>query len=218
MATSSKDLPLTLGQKVTTTIRGQKYDVAIRGWNVNQYIITDGPLLNGEPLRLAPHTGCEVHFIREGEYVTFKTGVMLVYPHVVTLMLLEYPRTFERHNLRKTERLKANYPMSYSVTVANKVFTETGVIRDLSYTGALLTHKKPLQKENKIALQMSLDSGMIEGLEALVQNVRHNPKSEKETYVTGVKFLNTSEQNRALLQKFIENRIMERERQKTLLL
>ncbi|MBI4382903.1 MAG: PilZ domain-containing protein [Nitrospinae bacterium] len=196
-----------MGQKVTTTIRGQRYDIHIRGWCVNQYIITDGPLVNGEPIRLAPHTGCDVHFIREGEFVTFKTNVMFVSPHVVTLMILEYPRSFDKTNLRKTERLKASFPMSYTLTVANQVFTETGIIRDLSYTGALITHKKPLQKDNKILLSASLDSGMIENIDTVVQNVRHNPKSEKEPYVTGVKFANLAEPNRAVLQKFIENRI-----------
>ena len=205
MAIQPKDIPLTLGHKVTASILGQKYDLPIRGWNLGQYIITEAPLVNGEPPRLAPHTGCDVHFIKEGEYYTFKSSVMFVYPHVVTLMILEFPKAVESFNLRKQKRVRISCPVEISYSVANKVFTDYGIIRDVSLTGALVTHKKVLQKDNKIALKANLGTGELNAQEAIVQNVRHNPKSETETYVTGVKFPVVTDINKAVLQSFIDS-------------
>ncbi|OGW23467.1 MAG: hypothetical protein A3K09_01050 [Nitrospinae bacterium RIFCSPLOWO2_12_FULL_47_7] len=205
MATLPKDVPLTLGHKVTVSIRGQKYDVALRGWCVGQYIITEAPLVNGDPIRLAPNTGCEVHFIKEGEFFTFKSSVMFIYPHVVTLMIIEFPKAVDSHNLRKHKRVRMSCPTELSYTVTNKPFTDYGIIRDLSLTGALITHKKVLQKDNKIVVKANLSSGEL-SQDAVVQNVRHNPKNEAEPYVTGVKFPVVKEETKIILQKFIETR------------
>jgi hypothetical protein len=48
----------------------------------------------------------------------------------------------------------------------------------------------------------------LENQEAVVQNVRHNPKSETETYVTGVKFAVVTEENKAILQKYLEEQVL----------
>lgn len=208
MAFQPKDLPLSLGMKITTSIRGQKYDVFVRGWYVGRYIITEAPLVNGEPPRLAPNTGCEVHFIKEGDYFTFKTFVMFIYPQVVTLMIIEFPKIVETYSLRKSKRLKANFPVEFSYTEAKKNFTEYGILRDLSLTGALITHKKVLLKDTKLTLKTNLPSGSLHNQEAVVQNVRHNPKSETETYVTGLKFAVVTEENKAILQKYLEEQAL----------
>ena len=207
MAFQPKDLPLTLGMKITTSILGQKYDVFVRGWFIGRYIITESPLVNGEPPRLAPNTGCEVHFIKEGDYFTFKTSVMCVYPQIVTLMIIEFPRTVETYSLRKNKRMRVNYPVEFTYSEAKKAFTEYGILRDLSLTGALITHKKVLLKDTKLILKANLSSGLLSSQEALVQNVRHNPKSETETYVTGIKFLVVNETNKSILQKYMEDQL-----------
>lgn len=205
MAIQPKDMPLTMGHKITTSIRGQKYEVAMRGWCVGQYIITEAPIVNGDPIRLAPNTGCEVHFIKEGEYFTFKSSVMFIYPHVVTLMILEFPKAVDSYNLRKHKRLRISCPAELSYTVANKAFTDYGIIRDVSLTGALITHKKVLQKDNKILVKAKMGDGTLTNQEAVVQNVRHNPKSETDPYVTGVRFPAVTEENKRILQSFIES-------------
>ncbi|MDP6657742.1 MAG: hypothetical protein QF607_05230 [Nitrospinaceae bacterium] len=53
MAIIARDLPLTIAQKVTATIRGEKYNVSLRGWSVKEYLIVDFPSAPGEQFRVA---------------------------------------------------------------------------------------------------------------------------------------------------------------------
>ena len=214
MAILPKNIPLTLGHKLTVSILAQKFEVPIRGWYTSKYIITEAPLVNGDPIRLAPNTGCEVHFIKEGEYFTFKTHVMCISVNVVALMIIDFPRTVDSYSLRKNKRLKISSPVELSYTVANKAFNDYGIIRDLSLTGALITHKKELQKGNKVVLNSKLSSGDLSGQEAVVKNIRHNPKSETEAYVTGVNFPKVTDENKAIIQGFLEG-VMGIEQQKS---
>ncbi len=63
-----------MGQKVTATIRGEVFSVCIRGWMKGQYVITDLPRVGAEAYRVAPQTGVQIHFIKEGLFVNFKTS------------------------------------------------------------------------------------------------------------------------------------------------
>ncbi len=204
MSVNPKDLTLAVGQKITASIRGQRFDVSLRGWCIGQYILIDTPQLNSEPIRLAADTGCDIHFIKEGEFFTFKSSVISVITGFIPLLIVGYPRSIESHLLRKDKRLKVSCPAEFSTLVANKSVVEPCLIRDLSLTGALITHKKVLQKDTKIILRTSLETGALSDQDAVVQNVRFNPKSENETYVTGLKFPALGDANKGILQKFID--------------
>jgi c-di-GMP-binding flagellar brake protein YcgR len=206
-----KELPLSLGQKITVKIRGEQFEICIRGWRPFQFLVTDGPLVGSEPLRLVEQTGCVVQYIREGVFVTFNTTVVFIIASIYPVMVLEYPRKFETHNLRKTNRHKVAVPAFYTFE-GNKMGVDlSGMVRDLSLTGALMSHNKQLVAKSKITLRLRLGAEDVEGVEALVQNVRHNPKNEKEPYVTGLKFIGISDDKKVAVSKFLEQIVIERQ-------
>ena len=69
MAIKSSEIPFVMGQKVTATIRGENFSVSVRGWLKGQYVITDLPKVGGESYRVAPQTGVQIHFIKDGLFV-----------------------------------------------------------------------------------------------------------------------------------------------------
>lgn len=210
MAFARKELPLKLGQKCTASIRGDRYDVIIRGWSPRHYIITDAPQVSGSPIKVAPNTGCSINFMQDGKTIDFKTNISYINTISFPLMILEYPSKFDAFSLRKNDRLKTNFPVSYSLAINNTVINDTGTLRDLSFTGFLISHKKTLQKKNKILINVNLGTGALENMEVLVKNIRHNPKNLKEPKVTGVSIINLSDANRKILQEFMEIRVGDR--------
>ncbi len=62
-------------QKVTATIRGEKYNVSLRGWSVKKSLIVDLPSAPGEQFRVARQTGYTIQYMREDVFINFKTQV-----------------------------------------------------------------------------------------------------------------------------------------------
>ena len=79
-------LHLTLGKKVMATLHGEKYQVALRGWVENEYLIVDYPQFQGDFVNIAPLTGCSLSFTSEGSYFDFKTLVLYSIAQPVRLM------------------------------------------------------------------------------------------------------------------------------------
>ena len=69
MAIKSSEIPFVMGQKVTANIRGENFSVSVRGWLKGQYVITDLPKVGEESCRVAPQTGVQIHFIKDGLFV-----------------------------------------------------------------------------------------------------------------------------------------------------
>jgi len=210
MAIMGRDLPLNIGQKITATIRGEKYTIALRGWAVKKYIITDIPSMPGEAFRVAPQTGCTINYMREGVFINFKTQIIYALAQAASLMVLEYPNKFDLHNLRDNERYRVNFPFEYSVNINGTSFTDNGTIRDLSIKGMLFCHKKDLTKDDPISITMDFPEGKVENLNGVIKNIRKNPRSESEPFVTGVSFTELSETQYEILGGFLKGRANER--------
>ncbi len=209
MAIIARDLPLNISQKMSASIRGEKYNVILRGWAVKKYIITDLPSTPGEQFRVAPQTGCTINYMREGVFVNFKTQIIYALAQA-SVMILEYPKKFDMHNLRGNDRYKVSFPVEYSITFNDSPLSYKGTIRDLSSKGLLFCHKHSLTKSDDITLAIDFPQGKIEGLNAVVRNVRKNPKSENEPFVTGVSFVDISEAQFEILGGFLKSRANER--------
>jgi len=205
-------LHLSLGKKFQATMRGEKYRVALRGWVENEYLIVDYPHFQGDLVKIAPLTGCSLSFTSEGTYFDFKTLVLYAVAHPVRLMVLEYPKSFTSYNLRKNNRHKANFPFSFSVEGGTSELTMTGTIRDLSLSGALITHSQSLTKGDKLQLTVNLNFGELSNVKAQVRNVRKNPGSQKEPFVTGLEFSKLSPEHDKILREFMGTRMGERRR------
>lgn len=205
-------LHLALGKKVMATLRGEKYPVALRGWVEDEYLIVDYPHFQGDFVKIAPLTGCSLSFTSDGTYFDFKTLVLYAVAQPVRLMVLEYPKSFTSYQLRKNNRHKANFPFYYSVEDAASDTTYTGTIRDLSLSGALITHAQPLKKGGIIHITVNLAFGELSNVKAEVRNVRKNPGSKSEPFVTGLEFVKLSREQDKLLRQLMGTRMGERRR------
>ena len=204
-------LHLTLGKNVIATLRGVKYQVALRGWVEDEYLIVDYPHYQGGFAKIAPLTGCSLSFTSEGTYFDFKTLVLYSIAQPVRLMVLEYPKSFTTYHLRKNNRQKANFPLNFSLEESTEtVFT--GTIRDLSLSGALVTHSQKLTKGDIIRLSVNLTFGELSKVKAEVRNVRKNPGSKREPFVTGLEFAKPNREQDRILREFMGTRMGERRR------
>ena len=211
MAIQKKELPLAMGQKVTIKVRGEVFTVPVRGWRKGQYIVLDLPRVGVEDFRIAPQTGVQIHYTKEGVFVNFKTTSILSFIKAVTLLVVEYPRNFDAHNLRKQERFKAYFPVRYSYNLGERKLEGSGIVRDISAGGVLFTHSQQLKKENLLNLEFEVPKcGGIRIQSVEIRNVRQNPKSDSSKFVTGVKWVDLSGEAEVTISKFLEMRKSER--------
>ena len=152
MSFNINELPLVKDQKVTITVRGEVFNVCVRGWRKGQYIVLDLPKVGVEDFKIAPQTGINLHFTKEGIFVNFETISIHSLVQAITFLVVEYPRKFDSHNLRKHERFKTNFTIKYHYELDGKKIEDSGIVRDISSGGILFTHTKQLVKENKLFL------------------------------------------------------------------
>lgn len=205
-------LHLALGKKVIATLRGEKYPVALRGWVEDEYLIVDYPHFQGNFAKIAPLTGCSLSFTSNGTYFDFKSLVLYAVAQPVRLMVLEYPKSFTSFQLRKNNRHKANFPFYYSAEEGSTNATFSGTIRDLSLSGALITHAQPLKKGDQILITVNLAVGELANLKSQVRNVRKNSGSKAESYVSGLEFSKPTHAQDKILRQFMGTRMGERRR------
>ena len=211
MAFKAVELPLTLGQKITITVRGEVFTVLVRGWRQGQYVLLDLPRVGVEDFKIPPQIGIQVHFTKAGLFVNFKTTSILSFVQAISFLVIEYPRSFDSHNLRKHERFKTNFPLRYHYEENGKKIEESGIVRDISVSGILLTHTKQLVKENKLCLNFDIPScGSIQNQMVDIRNIRKNPKSKISPFVTGVKWRDISPETEESITKLVQTRSVDR--------
>ncbi len=205
-------LHLSLGKKIQVTVRGEKYRIALRGWVEDEYLVVDYPHFQGDIVNIAPLTGCSLSFTSDGTYFDFKTLVLYAVTQPVRLMVLEYPKSFTSYKLRKNNRHRANFPFSFSIEGGASEKMLTGTIRDLSLSGALVTHSQRLTQGDDLQLTVNLKFGELANVKAQVRNVRKNPGSKSEPFVTGLEFSKLSPSQDKILREFMGTRMGERRR------
>ncbi len=205
-------LHLSLGKKIQVTVRGEKYRIALRGWVEDEYLVVGYPHFQGDIVKIAPLTGCSLSFTSDGTYFDFKTLVLYAVTQPVRLMVLEYPKSFTSYKLRKNNRHRANFPFSFSIEGGASEKMLTGTIRDLSLSGALVTHSQRLTQGDDLQLTVNLKFGELANVKAQVRNVRKNPGSKSEPFVTGLEFSKLSPSQDKILREFMGTRMGERRR------
>ena len=211
MVFKAVELPLTLGQKVTITVRGEVFTVLVRGWRQGHYVLLDLPRVGVEDFKIPPQIGIQVHFTKAGLFVSFKTTSILSFVQAVSFLVIEYPRSFDSHNLRKHERFKANFPLRYHYEEDGQKIEDSGIVRDISESGILFTHTKQVFKKNKLCLNFDiLSCGSIQNQMADIRNIRKNPKSETSPFVTGIKWRDISPETEQSITKLVQTRLVDR--------
>ena len=178
----------------------------------DEYLIVDYPQFQGDVVKIAPLTGCSLSFTSDGTFFDFKTLVLYAVAHPVHLMVLEYPKSFTSYKLRKNNRHKANFPFSFSVGDSASEASFSGTIRDLSLSGALVTHSQRLTKGDNIRLNVNIAIEELSNVKAQVRNVRKNPDGNSEPYVTGLEFSKLTPEQDKILRQFMGTRMKERRR------
>jgi hypothetical protein len=211
MVFKALELPLTLGQKVTMTVRGEVFTVLVRGWRQGQYVLLDLPRVGVEDFKIPPQIGIKVNFTKAGLFVSFKTTSILSFIQAISFLVIEYPRSFDSHNLRKHERFKANLPLRYHYEEGGQKIEGSGIVRDISVSGILFTHTKQVLKENKLCLSFDIPScGNIQNQMIDIRNIRKNPKSETSPFVTGIKWRDISPETEQSITKLVQTRLVDR--------
>ena len=143
--------------------------------------------------------------------MNFKTTSIHSLVQAVTLLIIEYPRKFDSHNLRKHERFKANFPIKYHYELDGQKIENSGIVRDISAGGILFTHIQPLPKESKLCLSYENSNyGNVQNQMAEIRNIRKNPKSETSPFVTGLKWYDVLPETKASIAKLVESRSADR--------
>lgn len=215
MSLNINELPLVKDQKVTITVRGEVFNVCVRGWRKGHYIILDLPKVGVEDFKIAPQTGIKLHFTKEGIFVNFETITIHSLVQAITLLVIEYPRKFDSHNLRKHERFKANLSLDYYYELDGKNIRDSGIVRDISAGGILLTHTQKLEKEIKLYLnyEMNCENSSwvnIQNQMVEIRNLRKNPKSKTAPFVTGLKWSDLSPETEESIEKLVQSRSADR--------
>ena len=211
MTFNINEIPLVKDQKVTLTVRGEVFNVFVRGWRKGHYIVLDLPRVGVEDFRIAPQTGIKLHFTKEGLFVNFETTSIHSLVQAITLLIIEYPRKFDSHNLRKHERFKANFPIKFHYELDGQKIEDSGIARDISAGGILFTHTKQLVKESKLCLNYENSQfGNIKNEMVEIRNIRKNPKSETSPFVTGIKWRDISPATEAGIAKLVQSRLADR--------
>jgi c-di-GMP-binding flagellar brake protein YcgR len=215
MALNINELPLVKDQKVTITVRGEVFNVIVRGWRKGHYIVLDLPKVGIEDFKIAPQTGIKLHFTKEGIFVNFETISIHSLIQAVTLLVIEYPRKFDLHNLRKHPRFKANFALNYHYERDGQKIKDSGIVRDVSSGGILFTHTQHLEKEDKLFLDCENSPwGNIENQMVEIRNIRKNPKSKTAPFVTGLKWCDVSPETEASISKLVQSRSADRRNEK----
>ena len=211
MAFKKAEIPLSLGQRVTLKVRNEVFNVQVRGWCTGQYIILDLPKIGADYFRVAPQTGLQIHYTKEGVFVNFKSTSILTFVQAISLLIIEYPRDVDTHNLRKYARFKANLPVSYFSENDEQKKEDAGIIRDISSGGILFTHTRQIGKEDLLKITFEVpNGGKIQEQLAEVRNIRKNPRSETSPFVTGIKWRNLQSEGELVIKNFVQMRSSER--------
>ena len=141
----------------------------------------------------------------------FKSSTSLALAQPNALLIIEYPHTFDLHNLRKFERIKINIPVTFFSEEGGRKLEDFGILRDISSGVALISHTKEATKRKLLHVSVELPTGgSIKLQKAGVQNLRKNPKSEVSPYVTGVKWKDLLPETEEGISRFITERSKER--------
>jgi len=118
---------------------------------------------------------------------------------------------FDLHNLRKFERFKTNVPVRFYSEEGDQKFEDTGILRDISSGGALISHAMQVSKQRLLHVTAELPTGGGMNLQmAEVKNLRKNPKSESTPFVTGIKWKDLQPESDQAIANFITQRSKER--------
>jgi len=173
-----------------------RYDVAVRGWDVGRFILTDMPNDKKAVETFKVGTEWVARSILLGKAYGFRTEVIRAQFDPRPLVFMRYPESIEALTIRKHERISTFVIGSLSsLEETGKVLdTVECVVRDLSRGGCLTEADIDLSVGDKVALTFVLPNGeRVENIPAQVRNTR---PSEEKRFTGGLMFSEDADQKR----------------------
>lgn len=191
---TSIEAMIPIGDPVQINCQDKKYSSVFRGVVALECIVVDIPIVDGKKIILNYNASITARFLVDGTVYGFKTGLLRVHTKS-GLMVIEYPDSVKKYNLRKSRRISLLLPAQVTTgyekgSLSGRTWqTETlsGAILDLSGIGALIAVKpsKTADVGHKVTISTNLPGGTpIVSLEAEIKNIR---KSD-EKLLLGVNF------------------------------
>lgn len=205
---TSIEAMIPIGDPVQINCQDKKYNSVFRGVVALECIVADIPIVDGKKIILNYSASITARFLVDGTVYGFKTGLLRVHAKS-GLMVMEYPDSIKKYNLRKSRRISVLLPSEVTTgyekgSLSGQTWqTETlsGAILDLSGIGALIAVKpsKTADVGHKVTISTSLPDGTpIVSLEAKIKNIR---KSD-EKLLLGVCFEKEYSESKNAVLKF----------------
>jgi c-di-GMP-binding flagellar brake protein YcgR len=172
----------------------------------NEYLIVRTPQLElyiGEPKHLLPESEIVVRCLHRGNVWGFKSRLKRVISTPAQLLVLEYPKKVENHNLRVHKRIECLLPGKIELGKTKR----KGVVLDISEKGCRFSvntvkGKDALEIEIKTELTLSCQLPGIEGEQVFEGRVRRMEKDEVRTEL-GVEFQTIDPKVRDLIAQYL---------------
>ena len=150
-----------------------KTAAAFVGLKGERFVLTEPPMISGQPLFSAAGTPCVVRFLDRGVIFGFESRVAYVQYNPAPLLYLDYPEAVERINLRHETRLPVNLEATVAFQEGDDIRRIEGLITDLSASGCRLSLPLFFDVGDSMALSFSLgDGGQVDGLVGVARNLR----------------------------------------------
>ncbi|MCB1875040.1 MAG: flagellar brake protein [Chromatiales bacterium] len=185
----------TLHLQIPTALEKGRFNSRLIGFMEGRSLIITTPTIGGKVMIVREGQVFNVRTLSGSDIYAFTTTVLKTNTQPYPYLHLKYPSEIEVARARNSLRVAVNLPTSVLNTnpKADKA-PKSGVIKDISATGALVECDKPLGEPNDLLL-MSLDiriGGVPKKLKApsVIRNVRvlDEDLSELTLYRVGVQF------------------------------
>jgi len=193
---TEKHVSLEIGGQLQVEIKGipSRYQTTFIGMELNEYLIIKEPAfphkirVSGFKHKLFSGNEITVRYIYKGSVFGFQTKLIEALYTPKRLLLIEYPKAIEKHNLRSTKRIDCYLPAIAKI----KDIESQGILLDINENGcrclikAAENMKLPVvQNDDQITLRCHFpgnqDEQMVSGR---VKNIKR--KSQKMTL--GIQF------------------------------
>ncbi len=216
---NQNELSVQIGDRLqlqkTPSDRPERYLVQVVGLMVGQSLIVTTPRVNGKVAIIRPDQKFTVRVLQGSSIFGFITSVLQVYSAPFPHLHLAYPREMESIVVRDSLRTATDVQgvVRNHKNPDNREHYRKSRLVDLSNTGARLTSKGPLGRENEIlSIQFAIDvCGMEENL-GVVGKIRGMGKRSVEgdpmRFWTGVQFQALNRFQKVLLHAYVLDRFV----------
>ncbi|MEE8430965.1 MAG: flagellar brake protein [Candidatus Desulfatibia sp.] len=204
-------MSIEIGDQLQIEVKGipSRYQTTFIGMELNEYFIIKEPVfphelrVSGIKHKLFPGNEITVRYIYKGSVFGFQTKLIEAIFTPKRLLLIEYPKAIEKHNLRSTQRIDCYLP---AITkIKNK---ETpGIILDINKKGcrymikAAENRKLPVvQKDDQIALRCHFPGNQDE---QMVSGKVKNIKRDSQEMILGIEFLEMTVELHNIIEQYI---------------